>query len=231
MDNARGRALLLISALALAPMVSGCSWLQLSPLSEAPLEPPPPPYAIPAGEKLEISIQYDGAVERVEDMVNDDALRSAAAARGLSIVNVMWEDTGRAQGSSLGPNISDLTLQVRRRDPWGRMRDALMPVLRYPNFTDITADVPADRFFLRVGNERGGPLHTEPLAEVLRDLRRFVTTPSSLPSEACDCEQLDLTADRDTHYLVSAQAVFLPIPRMSHRSCRASRPRRAPARS
>jgi hypothetical protein len=33
---------------------------------------------------------------------------------------VVWEDTGRFQGSSVGPNISDLTLQVRYDDSAGQ---------------------------------------------------------------------------------------------------------------
>jgi hypothetical protein len=29
-----------------------------------------------------------------------------------------------------------------------------MPVIRFPNFSDRTGDVSADKFFVRVGNER-----------------------------------------------------------------------------
>ena len=48
-------------------------------------------------------------------MVSDGDLQARVSRRRLSLVNVMWEDTGRSQGSALGPNISDLTLQVRRK--------------------------------------------------------------------------------------------------------------------
>ena len=61
--------------------------------------------------------------------------------RGLDVVNVMWEDTGRAEGSALGPNISDFTLQVRQRQENGQWLSGLMPVIRFPNFTDRTGDV------------------------------------------------------------------------------------------
>lgn len=200
MKNARGLFTAPLGALALA--ASGCGAI--------PIEPPPVPVS---GESLQIALHYDRVVDQVEGMVNDEALIRAAQARGLTIMNLTWEDTGRAQGSALGPNISDLTLQVRRRDPWGRWADALMPVIRYPNFTDRTGDVPADRFFLRVGNERGGALRTEALSDVLRDLSRFVSAPGTMIGEGGKGARLDLTAERDTHYLVSAQAVFLPIPR------------------
>ena len=59
---------------------------------------------------------YTEVVRKVVGMVEDRAALMEAQRRGLGVVNVMWEDTGRAQGSALGPNISDLTLQVRFRN-------------------------------------------------------------------------------------------------------------------
>ncbi len=170
---------------------------------------------VPVGSEGEWGIReggggadYGKVVEKVAGMVNDGVVRAGAARRGLSLVNVMWEDTGRAEGSALGPNISDLTLQVRRRDERGAFASSLMPVIRFPNFSDRTGDVPADKFFVRVGNEREGvPLASVPLAEVLRDLRKFVSVPASIRGSG------NLLAPRDSHFLVSAQAVFLPIPR------------------
>ncbi len=146
-------------------------------------------------------------VRKVVGMPNDPELRGRVARRGLAMVNVAWEDTGRAQGSSVGPNISDLSLQVRLRDAQGGFSGAVMPVVRFPNFSDRTGDVPSDKFFIRVGNEKEGPLSTVPLSEVLKDLRRFVSVPASIQGSG------NLLGSRDTHFLVSAQAVFLPIPK------------------
>ena len=73
--------------------------------------------------------------------------------------------------------------------------------------------MPADCFFVRVGNERGAAaLCTVPLTEVLYDLEplRLARPGHCRPATG---PRLDLRADRDTHFLVSAQAVFLPIPR------------------
>ena len=153
--------------------------------------------------------EYQRVVQKVAGMVGDRTVQMGAQRRGLNAVNVTWEDTGRSVGSALGPNISDLTLQVRYRDTAGGMRSALMPVIRFPNFTDRTGDVPADRFFVRTGNERPGksPLRTVALNEVLKDIKSFASVPDSILGSG------DLTAPRDTHYLVSAQAVFLPIPK------------------
>jgi hypothetical protein len=152
---------------------------------------------------------YGEVVDRVVNMVNDSALVGETQRRGLDLVNVMWEDTGRAQGSSLGPNITDLTLQVRWVDAESRgERTALMPVIRFPNFTDRTGDIAADKFLIRVGNHRkGGRLESVPLVDVLRNIKMYASQPWAIKGSG------NLLARRDTHFLVSAQAVFLPIPK------------------
>jgi hypothetical protein len=151
---------------------------------------------------------YRQVVHKVASMVTDHDLQDRVGRRGLHTVNVMWEDTGRAEGSSLGPNISDLTLQVRMRDESGQFESALMPVIRFPNFSDRTGDIPADKFFVRTGNEReGGSLSSVPLTDVLRNIHKFISVPSSIKGNG------NLLAPRDSHFLVSAQAVFLPIPK------------------
>lgn len=153
--------------------------------------------------------EYTETIRRVTSMVGDGDLQRRVARRQLSLVNVTWEDTGRFEGSSVGPNISDLTLQVRRprSGQSSGFESNLLPVIRYPNFSDRTGDVAADKFFVRVGNERQGSLRTVPLTDVLRDPRLFSSLPESLGSTG------SLLAGRDSHFLVSAQAVFLPIPK------------------
>lgn len=158
----------------------------------------------------DVDANYSKVVRKVEQMNRDSDLVRRVGERGLSLVNVMWEDTGRAQGSALGPNISDLTLQVQYRDGEGAVdRTALMPVIRFPNFTDKTGDVPASRFFIRTGNHRSsgdGSLTTVRLEDAIRNLRTLLSEPKELKGHG------NLHALRDSHFLVSAQAVFLPIP-------------------
>ncbi len=152
---------------------------------------------------------YGRVIARVIRMPHDTRLRARARRLGLDVVNVLWEDTGRTQGSVLGPNISDVTLQVRERLPRGRTRTHLMPVIRYPNFTDRTADVPADRIWVRVGNHRRDgrrALASVPLTEVLSNLHAYLSKPESLLGDG------DFLSDRDTHFLVAAQHVFVPLP-------------------
>jgi hypothetical protein len=150
---------------------------------------------------------YQAVVDRVASMVADPEARRLAAANGLHLVNVTWEDTGRWQGSSVGPNISDVTIEVVS-DDGGARKLALMPVLRFPNFADRTADVPLDRIFLRVGNERrNGGLEVVSLRELLAEPARFLSFPNDGRIAGGS-----LLAPRDTHALVSAQAAFLPVP-------------------
>lgn len=178
----------------------GESPLQLAPARDGDSEPgwgiiEPPP------EK----VTYAEVVRRVTGMVDESATQQDVQRRGLHLMNLTWEDTGRYEGSSVGPNISDLTLQVRYTEG-GAKKAALLPVIRFPNFSDRTGDVRADKFFLRVGNHHRGELETVPLRDVLRNVKAYLSDPNSILGAG------NLSAPRDSHYLVSAQAVFLPIP-------------------
>ena len=165
---------------------------------------PTPALATPAAEP------YADVVRRVAGMVGDGESQRLAASHGLQLLDLTWEDTGRWQGSSLGPNISDVTIEVvgdASAAP-GAGKLALMPVLRFPNFSDRTADVPLDRIWLRVGNARGEPDRTITLRDLLADPARFMSRPLEGRIRGGS-----LLAPRDTHALVSAQAAFLPVPR------------------
>lgn len=144
---------------------------------------------------------YDQTVARVEQMTRDAEAQALVRRHGLGLMNVTWEDTGRTKGSVWGPNISDMTIGVRDGD--GRLHP--MPVIRFDNFSDKTADIRSDRFWLRVGNHDGGPMRSVTLEEVLKDTERFLSlTDGDIRGS--------LWATRDKHVLVSAQAAFLPIP-------------------
>jgi hypothetical protein len=151
---------------------------------------------------------YRSVVLGVAHMIEDAHAHELVAARKLDLLNVMWEDTGRWIGSSLGPNISDVTIEVQMEDARGKIETALMPVIRYPNFTDVTGDVTMDSIRVPVGNQKkDGALETVTLTELLRDPLRYMSLPDRgrIRGET-------LLAPRDTHVLVSAQAAFLPVP-------------------
>lgn len=150
---------------------------------------------------------FRAAISQVENMPNNNALQQQAGRHGLNVLNVLWEDTGRNAGSSVGPNISDVTLQVREPVDGG-IRTHLLPVLRYPNFSDKTADIAVDKLWIKVGNQSAGAqLVSVPLTEVLAHLREYLSSPDDVLGEG------NLLAKTDTHFLVSAQHVFVPIPK------------------
>lgn len=158
--------------------------------------------AAPTSRAQSADKAFDATIEAVETMVRDTHAQRLARRHGLSLVNVTWEDTGRSKNSSLGPNISDMTIGVR--DSQGKLHP--MPVFRFDNYHDKTADLDADSIWLRTGNESGQRLQSTRLMDILTDLKSYLSTPSSLKST-----KDDFTAFRDSHYLVSAQACFLPI--------------------
>lgn len=143
-------------------------------------------------------------IQRVEQMVWDNSVTAAARRFGLSVLNVTWEDTGRYKNSVWGANISDMTIGVR--DSQGLLHP--MPVVRFDNYNDKTADLSPEDFWVRVGNERGGRLHTVSLADLLQDTRSYLSDPYSWRGRTGS-----LWASRDSNVLVSAQACFLPVPK------------------
>ena len=150
---------------------------------------------------------YLEIAQSVANMVGDRAAQRYVQAKKLGIVNVMWEDTGRYQGSSVGPNISDVTIEVEAEGRDGHKQRFLMPVIRYPNFTDKTGDVDIDKFFIRVGNHKqDGKLESVSLRQFLAHPARYMSLPG-----VGKIKGNSLLADRDEHILTSAQAAFLPV--------------------
>ena len=148
---------------------------------------------------------FERAVSNVAEMVWNYKVTDIASRFGLDVVNVTWEDTGRYGNSCWGPNISDLTIQVHHGS---RDQETLtcMPVIRYPNFHDLSADLDPDEFYLLVGNERGDELEPVTLTDYVDNLRDYLHDEDSWGGR-----QTSLLAERDSVVLVSAQAVFLPI--------------------
>lgn len=171
-------------------------------------EDPPPPYG-GRPEPPQTDWEYIQAIERTSNMVWDDHAVRLADRYGLDLVNLTWEDTGRYYDSAVGPNISDMTIQVQHFDPeTGQYVLSLMPVIRFPNFEDLTTDISPDDFYLLVGNEQGRELHRVSLTEYLESIREYLSEPWSWAGR-----DDSLLARRDSHVLVSAQAAFLPVPK------------------
>jgi hypothetical protein len=152
---------------------------------------------------------YKAVVEQTAAMVANPAAQQLAYGRGMNILNVTWEDTGRFKGSCVGPNISDMTIQVQLKDPRSQQYHlTCMPVIRFPNFEDKSADIDPRQFYLQVGNEKGKGLERISLWQFLGNVRKYLSKPGSWKGD-----RTNLLANRDSHVLVSAQACFLPVPK------------------
>ncbi len=165
-------------------------------------------FVAPAKAQVAEYQKYRAAVKKVSELSQDENLRNIVQAQGLNLLNVAWEDTGRGQNSALGPNISDVTIQVHTVGEDGNIVPVPMPILRYPNFDDFSADISPNKFSLLVGNEKGKDLKRITLTEYLDNFREYLTDASSWKGSA-----KSLLAPRDTEVLVSAQHTFLPIPK------------------
>lgn len=145
----------------------------------------------------------DGDMDHIDSLVssltNDMGTQDLLNSNGLRAHSVTWEDTGRSKGSCWGPNISDMTLVTKKGNK-------LMPVIRKPNFSDVTNDVPIDTFKLLVGNEDNSG-NTErkvvKLREFLQDISHYTNNP----------HKVDLTDTRDDVVLTSSQCCVLPVSR------------------
>ncbi len=164
---------------------------------------------LPPREAERVFEAYREVIDRTAGMVRDDKVRALAKEHGLDVLDLTWEDMARWKNSAVGPNISDMTIQVQQRHPGTKqLHLTCMPVIRHPNFSDRTVDIRPENFHVVVGNERGQPGQRVNLQQYLGNLRLYLSKPGSWKGT-----RTSLLARRDTHVLVSAQACFLPIPR------------------
>jgi hypothetical protein len=122
----------------------------------------------------------------MHNLAHNQRIVSLIESNGMKIMNVAWEDTGRTKNSCFGPNISDMTLNVKGEN---------MPIIRKPNFTDVTSDQDIEHFSLVVGNK------IVSLKEYLQNISQY-TKNDKLES---------MYLERDNKILTSAQACILPL--------------------
>jgi hypothetical protein len=185
----RSTALLVVASLALAPLAGA----------------KPAQIAAPKPDR-----SYEKMVAKVAGMIDSERAYSLAAAQKLQILNVLWEDTGRWEGSSVGPNISDVTIEVEGYRNGKSHRTYLMPVMRHDNFTDKTADVKMDNILIPIGNQLdGGQLELVTLTDLLGNIEQYLSVHDKGKIKGSSL----LAKKRDSHVLVSAQHAFLPVPK------------------
>jgi hypothetical protein len=130
--------------------------------------------------------------DEVYKLTYNNPLKSLFKSFGLDVLNVSWEDTARSKNSCWGPNISDMTLCLSN----GRC----MPVIRKPNFADVSTDFPIEKLSVVVGNENGTTLKKISLKEYLQNIN--VYTKSIVEP---------MYKERDEKILTSSQCCILPV--------------------
>lgn len=130
---------------------------------------------------------------QISDLVSDIVLSKETQdllnAYGLTALKISFEDVARWLESIFGANISDLTLLLKNGLK-------LMPIIRKPNYSDLTHDVPIESFKMRVGDK------IVSLKEYISNLQLYCPTVS---------EPTDLYRERDSVILTSTQCCVLPV--------------------
>jgi len=137
--------------------------------------------------------------QTISNIASNSNLQNIAKKHNLNINRVTWEDTARSKGSCWGPNISDMTLKLDKEH-------ILLPVIRRPNFSDETADLPIKNFVLMTGNEKGNKeLKKVSLRDYLENKEGYIKDVKGNPVKSLLCEE------RDEVILTSAQYCILPL--------------------
>ena len=126
-----------------------------------------------------------------KEVLSNFALSNLLKSYGIESHSVAWEDSARDKGSCYGPNISDMTLCVN---------NSRMPIIRKPNFSDVTYDLSIDFFKVCVGNESGKNKKIISIKELIQNISIYTNNYSIK----------DLLCARDAHILSSAQCCLLP---------------------
>lgn len=140
-------------------------------------------------------------IEKVQSMISNPLSVALARENGMEIQTVSWEDTARCKNSCWGPNISDMTLQVRdKKGEYHRM-----PVIRNPNFADKTSDISIDAIKVKVGNEVGSEVLTT------MTLRQYINEIVKYALDGTFKGPMLREKDEDDKVIYSAQTCFLPL--------------------
>lgn len=126
-------------------------------------------------------------VKKVTNLYFNHNVSNLFDSYGYKINNISWEDTARTKGSCWGPNISDMTLKLKTGEN--------MPMIRKPNFSDLTYDISIDNFKVPVDGK------IISLKEYLENMGTYLNN-SNIENLYC--------AERDSAILTQVQTCILP---------------------
>lgn len=148
----------------------------------------------------------------VASLVRNRNIDAKLKKKKLCITTVAYEDSARNKFSILGPNISDMSLSVCNSDAFFN-GDMVSPIIRRPNYSDHTVDIPLDMFYIPVGNETGGQLKMVTLREFLHDISVYTDNSNHtnlLLSTLEEGETKNPEEKEDKVILCSTQCCILP---------------------
>lgn len=136
--------------------------------------------------------QFDKSCKmEILHLVNSTRFQQLLQQFDLVVQNVSWKNTVKIKGSSWGNNISDTTLYIS--DVHGSQ---MVPVIRKPNFTYNTADMPIEKFSCNVNG------HQMSLADYLDNLDQYTKKTGRLKN---------IRIPRDKIILTTTQTCILPF--------------------
>ena len=96
----------------------------------------------------------------------------------LQVLTLTWEDTGRFKNSAVGPNISDMTIQVQQTKPGtNEVHLANMPVIRHDNFIPndtVKSQMLYERIYAEVTRRVTAPTTAELAARRNATMKRYI---------------------------------------------------------
>ena len=85
----------------------------------------------------------ENILNKAHNIVHASNTKELLRNAGLNVTTITWEDNARYKNSCVGPCISDMSLLAKTKND-----SKLMPVIRRPNFADVTYDIPINNFKL-----------------------------------------------------------------------------------
>ncbi len=121
--------------------------------------------------------------------------------RNFSFVNVGWDDCSRGYGSSIGPNISDWSFQLKNGE--------ILPFIRGPNYQDKTMTMRAKDIAIVVGNENSkGQLYPINFQQYLSNYGKYT---SGVPD--------DTNLQASENELVTIRFISVIVPEDKYGTC------------
>ena len=157
-------------------------------------------------EKTEYN-SYKDLIQKTVNMTINPKILNMISEKGLSIINVAWNELSGQKKKESVFDVSDITVQVAAFNPSNNIYFFnSVPEIRYPDFNDRTSEVAIDKLFLYTGNEKGNRLQAVCLNDILENVPKYLTRASSWKSK-----NKSLILKNEKYIRINAQVSLLPV--------------------